>query len=59
MVRPLARVAVIITDDRLEDRHASMVEAAGVRLIVVAPDEGPAGEGLPDEGPPGEEGGHG
>ena len=34
---PLSRVDTVITDDRIEDRHAAMLEAADVRLIV-APD---------------------
>lgn len=31
---PLDRIGTIITDDKVEDRHAAMVEAAGVRLLV-------------------------
>ena len=38
LLRPLDRVGCVITDDRIEDRHAQAVEAAGVRLIVVAVD---------------------
>jgi DeoR/GlpR family transcriptional regulator of sugar metabolism len=31
---PLARISTVITDDGVEEREASMLEAAGVRLIV-------------------------
>lgn len=31
---PLERIGTVITDDRIEDRHASALEAAGVTLIV-------------------------
>lgn len=34
---PLARIHTVITDDRIEDRAARMLEAADVRLIVVEP----------------------
>ncbi|PZQ50075.1 MAG: DeoR family transcriptional regulator [Rhodovulum sulfidophilum] len=44
---PLARIHTVITDDRMEDRHASMLEDAGVQLIVApmgaAKDEGAPG----------------
>lgn len=33
---PLARIHTVITDDRIEDRHAAMLETAGVKLIVAA-----------------------
>jgi DeoR family ulaG and ulaABCDEF operon transcriptional repressor len=33
----LERIATIVTDDRVDDRAAAMLEAAGVRLVVVAP----------------------
>ncbi len=32
----LKRIATVITDSGIEDRHASMLEAAGVKLIVAA-----------------------
>lgn len=35
MVCSLDEIDVVITDDRLEDVHAKMLEAAGVKLIVV------------------------
>jgi DeoR family ulaG and ulaABCDEF operon transcriptional repressor len=31
---PLARIHTVITDDRIDDRAAQMLEAAEVRLIV-------------------------
>ena len=31
---PLARIHTVITDDRIEDRAAAMLEAAEVKLIV-------------------------
>lgn len=31
---PLSRIHTLITDERIEDRHAAMLEEAGVRLIV-------------------------
>lgn len=31
---PLERIHTVITDDAVSDRHASMIEAAGVRLVV-------------------------
>jgi DeoR family ulaG and ulaABCDEF operon transcriptional repressor len=31
---PLARIGTVVTDDRLEDRDAQMLEAAGVGLVV-------------------------
>jgi DeoR family transcriptional regulator, ulaG and ulaABCDEF operon transcriptional repressor len=34
----LERVATVITDDRVDDAVAAMMEAAGVRLITVAPE---------------------
>jgi len=33
----LERIATIVTDDRVDDQAAAMLEAAGVRLIVVTP----------------------
>ena len=33
----LERIATIVTDDRVGDRAAAMLEAAGVRLVVVTP----------------------
>lgn len=36
IVRPLARIGVVITDDRVEDRHVRMLEEAGVRTVVVS-----------------------
>ncbi|PRY77717.1 DeoR family ulaG and ulaABCDEF operon transcriptional repressor [Yoonia maritima] len=33
----LDQIATIITDDRIEDAHASMIDAAGVTLITVTP----------------------
>ena len=33
----LERIATVITDDRLGDGPAAMLEAAGVRLIIVTP----------------------
>lgn len=38
LLRPLDRVGTVVTDDRVEDRHAQAVEAAGVRLLVVTPE---------------------
>jgi DeoR family ulaG and ulaABCDEF operon transcriptional repressor len=44
---PLARIHTVITDDRVEDRAAAMLEEAGVRLIVapagMAKEDGAAG----------------
>lgn len=34
IVRPLSKISTVVTDDRIEDRHARMLEEAGVRLIV-------------------------
>ncbi|MGL4404237.1 MAG: DeoR/GlpR transcriptional regulator, partial [Notoacmeibacter sp.] len=34
ILRPLDRIAIMITDDGIDDRSASMIESAGVRLIV-------------------------
>lgn len=34
IVRPLARIGTVITDDRVEDRHQRMLEEAGVTVIV-------------------------
>ena len=36
---PLERIDTVITDDKIGDRNAAMVEAAGVQLIVVTPGE--------------------
>ena len=33
---PLERIATVVTDDGLSDRHGQMLEAAGVRLIVAS-----------------------
>lgn len=40
----LERIAVVITDDRIEDRDAAMVQGAGVRLIVAERRERDAAE---------------
>lgn len=34
IVRPLARIATVITDDRVEERHVRMLEEAGVRVLL-------------------------
>jgi DeoR family ulaG and ulaABCDEF operon transcriptional repressor len=34
IVAPLDRVAVVITDEGIEDADAAMIEAAGIRLVV-------------------------
>lgn len=34
---PLGRIDVLITDDEITDRAASMIEAAGVKLVVACP----------------------
>jgi DeoR family transcriptional regulator, ulaG and ulaABCDEF operon transcriptional repressor len=34
LLRPLSAIAILVTDDGIDDRSAQMVEAAGVRLIV-------------------------
>ncbi|MBP1807542.1 DeoR/GlpR family DNA-binding transcription regulator [Rubellimicrobium aerolatum] len=34
IVRPLAKVSTVITDDRVEDRHVRMLQEAGVEVIV-------------------------
>ena len=34
ILRPLDRIATMITDDGIDDRSAAMIESAGVRLIV-------------------------
>ena len=45
IVAPLDRVAVIITDEGIEDADAAMIEAAGIRLIVA---RGERAEGVSD-----------
>ncbi|KAB0679597.1 DeoR/GlpR family DNA-binding transcription regulator [Aureimonas leprariae] len=44
IVAPLERVGTIVTDEGIDDAHAQMIEAAGVRLVV-ARVEGQAEEG--------------
>ena len=39
---PLERIHTVITDDGVSDRHAAMIEAAGVRLVTVTPGEAAA-----------------
>jgi DeoR family transcriptional regulator, ulaG and ulaABCDEF operon transcriptional repressor len=34
ILRPLERIAILITDDGIDDRSAAMIESAGVQLIV-------------------------
>ncbi len=36
---PLERIDTVITDDKIGDRNAAMIEAAGVQLITVTPGE--------------------
>lgn len=38
IIAPLERADILITDERIDDRAASMVEAAGLRLVVAALD---------------------
>ncbi|MBP7002953.1 DeoR/GlpR family DNA-binding transcription regulator [Amaricoccus sp.] len=40
----LERIAVVVTDDRVGDAAAAMLEAAGVRLVVAAPEAAPAAQ---------------
>lgn len=42
---PLSRIHTVITDDRVEDRHAAMLEEAGVKLITA-----PLGAAREDDG---------
>lgn len=46
---PLSRIHTVITDDRIEDRHAALLEDAGVRLIV-AESRGATEEGRTADG---------
>ena len=44
LLRPLSAIAVLITDDGIDDRSAAMVESAGVKLIVAPVRAAGAGE---------------